>query len=215
MKGTFFAILFVILFALPVKASPPDWCVRILIEDSGDDVIDSAGSGCLISPEYIITNYHIAVDSNKIHILFSNWDTTTATLVKKDKIRDLALLKIDKTYRKPCTLASRSRLSESVSITGYGQGLWGVGQGKVSKFLNARRNLRETHLLVTGYGARPGDSGGAVLNAAGELVGINSRAGATTTVIIRVEEIKSFVKDKKITLQTSEAPVGWVVEISP
>lgn len=191
-----FALLLVLLFASPTVAAPPNWCVRVCAHLDNDGVIDSNGTGCLLDSKYVITNAHVVGDSKEVYVRFPDWHHIRVTVVKKDKIRDLALLYMGSTFHQGCPTAKTSVPGQVVLIGGYGQGLWGTGKAKFSATYDAKPKLKDTFMWCHGYTARPGDSGGYITNKYGQLVGIIMTRNDNGTGGIRIEEIRQFTRGR-------------------
>jgi serine protease Do len=138
------------------------------------------GTGfCISSDGYILTNYHVICDSEKLSVFFHNEQEFDAQVVGFDANTDIALLKIAATGLKPFTFANSDavRIGEFVVALGhpYSEKLTftlGVVSGK-------NRHHRDDTLRVGVYiqtdaAINPGNSGGPLLNSQGEVVGMNS-----------------------------------------
>ncbi|MEZ4961046.1 MAG: trypsin-like peptidase domain-containing protein [Saprospiraceae bacterium] len=148
---------------------------------SGYDPV-SGGSGVIISPDgYIITNNHVIDGGGKVEVTLFNKRIYTAEVVGKDPFTDLALLKINA----PGLQAIRYGNSDDVQV---GEWVLAVGNpfnltstvtaGIVSakgRNIDILRGLYSIESFIqTDAVVNPGNSGGALVNMAGELVGINS-----------------------------------------
>ncbi len=142
----------------------------------------SSGSGVIISPDgYIITNHHVTADGSKIEVTFHDKRKEEAKLIGSDPATDLALLKVN--------AAGLSFLeygnSEQVEV---GQWVLAVGNpfnlsstvtaGIISAKARSINILREAYavesFIQTDAAVNPGNSGGALVNERGELIGINA-----------------------------------------
>jgi putative serine protease PepD len=151
------------------------------------------GSGEVIRSEgYILTNNHvisIAANGGSVEVLFSDGQTAPATITGRDPQTDLAVLKVDTTHQlKVIALGSSSsvKVGEPVVAIGAPLGLSGtVTSGIVSaldRTVQVPGENDTSALLVsalqTDASINPGNSGGALVNCAGQLVGVPT-AGAT------------------------------------
>jgi putative serine protease PepD len=151
------------------------------------------GSGEIIKSDgYILTNNHvisIAADGGSVEVLFSDGASVPATIVGRDVLTDLAVLKVQSTEgMKPIALGSSSsvQVGQPVVALGAPLGLSGtVTSGIVSaldRTVEVPADNDQSALLVsavqTDAAINPGNSGGALVNCAGQLVGVPS-AGAT------------------------------------
>jgi putative serine protease PepD len=151
------------------------------------------GSGELIrSDGYILTNNHviaIAADGGSVQVLFADGTSEPATIVGRDVLTDLAVLKVASTEgMQPIAIGSSASLvvGEPVVVLGAPLGLSGtVTSGIVSaldRTIEVPAEGDTSALLVnavqTDAAINPGNSGGSMVNCDGQLVGIPS-AGAT------------------------------------
>ena len=138
-------------------------------------VIDKAG--------HIVTNYHVIEGANEIEVRFSNDDTLNATLVGSDPSTDLALLRVDATARAltPLTLADSETVEVGDTVVAIGNpfGLERtVTSGIVSalqRAVTAPNGFAIDHVIQTDAPINHGNSGGPLLNARGEVIGVNSQ----------------------------------------
>lgn len=148
-----------------------------------------SGSGVVYNIEgdhaYIVTNNHVIEGAKKIEISLQSGETTTAELVGKDALSDLAVLKIDAKYAETVLEFGDSdtlRAGDQVTAIGNPLGLdfsGTVTQGIVSaveRSINVETSAGdwELNVIQTDAAINPGNSGGALLNASGEVIGINS-----------------------------------------
>ncbi|REB07962.1 PDZ domain-containing protein [Sporosarcina sp. BI001-red] len=147
------------------------------------------GSGVVFKTEgtdaYIITNNHVIENAGKIGITTASGEETDAVLVGTDPLTDLAVLKMDKKYAEG-TLSfgdsAKLRAGDAVVAIGNPLGLdfsGTVTQGIVSAptrsiDVDTSAGKWEMDVIQTDAAINPGNSGGALLNTAGELIGINS-----------------------------------------
>lgn len=147
------------------------------------------GSGVVFKTEgsdaYIITNNHVIEDASKIGITTASGEETEAVLVGTDPLTDLAVLKMDKKYAEGALSygdSEKLRAGDAVVAIGNPLGLdfsGTVTQGIVSAptrsiDVDTSAGKWEMDVIQTDAAINPGNSGGALLNASGELIGINS-----------------------------------------
>lgn len=155
----------------------------------GEPTESGTGSGVIYKIEgnsaYIVTNNHVIENAEKIDIALENNETVTAELVGQDALTDLAVLKIHAQYAKqalPFGDSEALRAGDPVVAIGNPLGLEFSGtvtKGIVSakdRSINVNTSAGEWALNViqTDAAINPGNSGGALLNSAGEVIGINS-----------------------------------------
>ena len=147
---------------------------------------ESEGSGIVYSEDgYIITNYHVIEDalssSNAIvKITLSDEKEYEAKIVGTDEVTDLALLKIDATGLTPATFGKSSELEVGELAVAIGNPLGQEFAGSVTVgYVSALNRTittdgRTYHVIQTDAAINPGNSGGALVNAKGEVIGINT-----------------------------------------
>lgn len=149
---------------------------------------ESVGSGIIVSQTdtelLILTNNHVISDNDTLTVTFSNEDSVEAVVKGADSDKDLAILAIDLDDMSNETLSSIAiatlgdsdalQVGETViaigNALGYGQS---VTTGVVSA-LNRTIDGIDSELIQTDAAINPGNSGGALLNANGEVIGINT-----------------------------------------
>jgi Do/DeqQ family serine protease len=143
------------------------------------------GSGVIISEDgYIVTNNHVIKDASEIEITLNNKKTYKAKLIGTDAKMDIAVLKIDADEKLPYTVFADSdnvKVGEWVLAVGNPYNLTStVTAGIVSA---KARNLDTNGIqsfIQTDAAVNPGNSGGALVNTHGELVGINTMISSQT-----------------------------------
>ena len=139
-----------------------------------------AGSGVILTSDgYIVTNNHVVQDADELTVKLNDNREFKARIIGTDKTTDLALIKIEATNLKPITVANSDnlKLGEWVLAIGNPFSLTStVTAGIVSakaRSLGATPGSIES-FIQTDAAINPGNSGGALVNAKGELVGINA-----------------------------------------
>ena len=175
-----------------------------------------SGSGVIIRPDgYIVTNNHVVSGATKIEVTLNNNKTYEAKIIGTDPATDVALIKVEAEGLPtvPFGDSDKLRLGEWVLAIGspLGYELRGtITAGIVSakgRSMGASRDPREQNQLKiesfiqTDAAVNPGNSGGALVNKAGELVGINtaivSQTGAYSgySFAVPVNIVKKIVDD--------------------
>ena len=140
------------------------------------------GSGVIIRPDgYIVTNNHVISGADAIEVTLENDKVYPATLVGTDPATDIALLKIE-AENLPCIEMGDSdqlRLGDWVLAIGSPYDLRstitaGIVSAKGRSLPNYDGQFRVESFIQTDAAVNPGNSGGALVNTAGELVGINT-----------------------------------------
>ena len=145
------------------------------------------GSGVIVSPDgYIITNYHVIENNNTIEITTNDNKTYDAKVIGTDPDTDIAVLKIDADQKLPYVFFGNSdttRIGEWVLAVGNPFNLnstvtAGIISAK-SRDLNKRDRKNESY-IQTDAAVNRGNSGGALVNTNGELIGINTAISSMT-----------------------------------
>ena len=145
------------------------------------------GSGVIVSPDgYIITNYHVIENNSTIEITTNNNKTYTAKVIGTDPDTDIAVLKINADKKLPYIYFGNSdttRIGEWVLAVGNPFNLnstvtAGIISAK-SRDLNKRYRKNESY-IQTDAAVNRGNSGGALVNTNGELIGINTAISSMT-----------------------------------
>jgi putative serine protease PepD len=170
------------------------------------------GSGVVLrSDGFVLTNNHVvanAASGGSVSVVFNDGSTSTARIVGTDQEDDLAVIKVEKTGLAAATLGASSavRVGDAVLAVGSPLGLTGtVTAGIVSALnrpvdttqdqqqapsdpfgLNQQQQQATTSTVIsaiqTDAAINPGNSGGPLLNAAGQVIGINSAIASTGSV---------------------------------
>ncbi len=152
-----------------------------------------SGSGVIISDDgYIVTNNHVVDGADEVTVVMNDKKTITAKVIGKDAATDLAVLKVEETNLPYLSFGNSDdlRLGQWVLAVGYPLSLEttvtagivsakyrniGINQTKIGNGSAAVESFIQTDAAVN-----PGNSGGALVNAKGELVGINSAIASPT-----------------------------------
>lgn len=145
------------------------------------------GSGVIISPDgYIVTNNHVIENSTKLQVTLNNNKSYAAELIGTDPETDIALLKIEADEDLPYLAFGDSdqiQLGEWVLAVGNPFNLTStVTAGIISakaRDLNSRDNNIQS-FIQTDAAVNPGNSGGALVNTRGDLIGINTAITSQT-----------------------------------
>lgn len=152
-----------------------------------DNVSVGFGSGVVISPDgYIVTNNHVVNGATKIEVIFNDKHQREATIIGKDPTTDIALIKVDAKDLDYITFgdSDKVRLGEWVLAVGNPFNLTStVTAGIVSAKARNINILGEGTIesfIQTDAAVNPGNSGGALVNVDGELIGINAAIATHT-----------------------------------
>jgi serine protease Do len=140
----------------------------------------SLGSGVIVSPDgYIITNNHVVDGATDVKVEFSNKEKYSAKIVGTDKYTDVAVLKIDKTGLPTLPFADSGKVQVGDVVLAIGEP-FGLGGTVTMGIVSAKgRSLggqieRYEDFIQTDAAINHGNSGGALIDTRGELVGINT-----------------------------------------
>ncbi len=205
-------------FYSPTLAAPPGM-VRVYVHTDNDTVADIYGSGAIISPTLILTNWHVvekrrqdsAENDRSVQVRFIDGTRSNAAVLQQDKTWDIALLKIHPTKFKPFPLGVRPVPGQIATYHGFGGDYEYVARtGKISPVFQYPRAFPNDpdFIIVLGVLARGGDSGGPITDKGGAVIGL-LRATSTTydkyvlgTSIDRIEKtfdvyLKDVIKVQK------------------
>jgi len=138
---------------------------------------------------HIVTNYHVVEGARSVEVSFSNKDTLKAKIVGTDPSTDIAVLKVDAHSRAltPLTLGNSDavRVGDSVVAIGNPFGLdRSVTAGIVSALqreIQAPNSYAIDHVIQTDAAINHGNSGGPLIDARGEVIGVNSQIQTGST----------------------------------
>lgn len=145
-------------------------------EGSGVVYMKSSGKG------YIVTNNHVISGSDAVQVLLANGKTVNAKVVGKDSTTDLAVLSIDAKYvTQTAQFDDSKHLEAGQTVIAVGSPLGSeyastVTQGIISapaRTISTSSGNQQT-VIQTDAAINPGNSGGALVNSAGQVIGINS-----------------------------------------
>lgn len=162
------------------KMVSPSVC-EIICYGEGNLAPVSKGSGIVISEDgYVITNAHVVEDAKGVKVAFTDGNEYKAELIGKDSKTDLAVIKIEATGLTPAELGNSDQmeLGEQVVTIGNPGNLSGtITVGYVSGLHRKVRTDSSQYLMnciQTDAAVNPGNSGGALVNMYGQVVGIVS-----------------------------------------
>ena len=141
----------------------------------------ASGSGFIISEDgYIITNYHVIEGASSIKVTTYSGDSYDATVVGYDESNDIAVLKVNATGLSPAVIGDSDNMNVGDSVVAIGNPLgeltFSLTSGAVSA-LNREVTLSNgvtMDLIQTDCAINSGNSGGALFNMYGEVVGITN-----------------------------------------
>jgi len=143
------------------------------------------GSGVIISEDgYIVTNNHVIKDANELEVTLNNNKSYKAKLVGTDSKMDIALLKIDADEKLPySTFADSDAVKVGEWVLAVGNP-YNLNSTVTAGIVSAKARNLDTRgiqsFIQTDAAVNPGNSGGALVNTRGELVGINTMISSPT-----------------------------------
>ncbi|WP_218932030.1 S1 family peptidase [Adhaeretor mobilis] len=167
------------------RSQQPHPAVARIIVPEGEAT--SYGSGTLVDIRddfgLVITNWHVVRDAKgPIEVLFPDGYHSKARSLKIDADWDLAALVVWRPKAPPVTVTEHApRPGETLTICGYGHGIYRSATGKCTQYYAPEINLPR-HMVELDVQARQGDSGGPIFNERGELAGVLFGAGKGTTL---------------------------------
>ena len=178
----------------------------------------SLGSGVIVSPEgYVLTNHHVIEAADEIEIALADGRKVKASVIGSDPETDLAVVRVDMESLPTMTFghSDNARVGDIVLAIGNP---FGVGQTVTMGIISA---LGRTHLgintfenfIQTDAAINPGNSGGALVDASGNLIGINtaivSRTGGSLGIgfAITASVAKQIMEQ---IIQTGGVTRGWI-----
>ena len=207
-----------------------------------------SGSGIIISKDgYIVTNNHVVENASEVKVMLNNSKEYSAKIIGTDYKTDLAVIKIDETDLTYATLGDSSTLEVGELAVAIGNPLGKEFAGSVTAGIISALNRtvtvedKQLTLIQTDAAINAGNSGGALVNCYGEVIGINTVKISGSGIenlgfAIPINEAKPIIEELKsngyvtgrplfgiscrdITEEISRAygfPVGiYVIQVSP
>ncbi|MEJ2463652.1 MAG: trypsin-like peptidase domain-containing protein [Candidatus Thiodiazotropha sp.] len=152
----------------------------MLPEQTRQRLETSLGSGVIVTPDgYMLTNHHVIEGADEIKVVLADGQSVSVSVVGSDADSDVAVLKIDTDRPLPAIPFGKSGGHQVGDVVLAIGNPFGVGQtvtqgiisatGRSHLGINAFENFIQTDAAIN-----PGNSGGALVNANGELIGINT-----------------------------------------
>jgi len=168
--------------------------VTVEVTDGGELL----GSGVLWSPGFVVTNAHV-VRRREVALRLVDGGLVHARLLGRDPDADLALLGVPGTGLPSATLAEPGsvRIGSFVAAVGHPLGVRGaLTTGIVCAMGPIDRSGRTW--IQADLRLAPGNSGGPLADAAGHIVGLNSRAAGPLALAVPMDQVKHFVRDTRV-----------------
>ena len=211
-----------------VSASNPLYRDPILRQFFGDALgnpaertISNLGSAVILSNEgYLLTNNHLITGGDQIQVMLQDGRATTAEIVGTDPETDLAVLRIDLPDLPTALLNETDPLQVGDVVLAIGNP-FGVGQTVIMGIVSATGRHRlglSTYedFIQTDAAINPGNSGGALINARGQLVGVNTAIFGKSEGIGFAIPIRLATKVMRAIVAAGYVARGWLgAEIQP
>jgi Do/DeqQ family serine protease len=148
----------------------------------------ATGSGVILSDDgYIVTNNHVIAQANEIEVVLNDKRSFTAQLIGTDPNTDIALLKIDATGLPTLEMGNSDDLKVGEWVLAVGNPFnltstvtAGIVSAKARNINILDADMKIESFIQTDAAVNPGNSGGALVNTRGELVGINTAIASQT-----------------------------------
>lgn len=175
------------------------------------------GSGVIISPDgYIVTNNHVIDGAVDIRVTMSNKEVLPAKLIGADPLTDLAVIKVNGTNLPSVPWGNSASLHPGQTVLAFGNPYgyrFTVTRGIISALNRPNPDPSDRHkpgeFIQTDAAINPGNSGGALVDARGELIGINtfliSNSGSFSGMGFAIPSqivqptVETLIRDGKIT----------------
>ena len=191
---------------------------RFFFGDQDNEPQVGLGSGVIVSPTgYILTNNHVIEGADEIEVILNDSRRSRARVIGSDPDSDLAVLKVELDKLPVIVLGNSDSLQVGDPVLAIGNP-FGVGQTVTSGIVSAlgRNQLGINtfeNFIQTDAAINPGNSGGALVDASGNLLGINtaiySRSGGNMGIGFAIpvataqQVLESIVKEGQVTR-------GWI-----
>ncbi len=194
-----------------------EWCNRFA-GNGRSQMQSSLGSGVIVREAgYILTNNHVIDGADEILVAFADGQATTATLAGNDPETDLAVIKVAARGLTPITPADPATTEVGDIALAIGNP-FGIGQTVSAGIISAKGRAGISRspyddFIQTDAAINPGNSGGALIDANGDLIGINSlifsRSGGSEGIGFAIPaQLAIAILDEIV--ETGRVTRGWL-----
>ncbi|MFN4264119.1 MAG: S1C family serine protease [Aquabacterium sp.] len=211
-------VVSVVTSSSPARQQKGDQWFRYFFGEQPGQSQAGVGSGVIVSPEgYVLTNNHVVDSMDDIEVMLTDGRKASAKIIGTDPETDLAVLKVDLDRLPTITFGNSDNLMVGDAVLAIGNP-FGVGQTVTAGIVSAlgRNQLGINtfeNFIQTDAAINPGNSGGALVDAQGNLVGINSAIysrsggnlgiGFAIPVSVARQVMESLIKEGQVTR-------GWI-----
>ena len=158
---------------------------------------ESSGSGFIVTPQgHIVTNAHVVEAATTVAVRLFGGELLPAEAMAVDPERDLAILKVERDELPTVRLGSTDGVEVGDEVIAIGNALDIIGEPTVTsgivsgldRYLEFPDGKRLVRLIQTDAAINPGNSGGPLVNAAGEVIGVNTAIQAASSSIRGIAE---------------------------
>jgi serine protease Do len=155
----------------------------VIVDVATPDGGDGGGSGFIVTSDgLIVTNAHVVEGAESIEVRFFGGERTRAEAIGVDTTRDLAVLQVEVVNLPTVRLGSSAGVEVGDEVIAIGNAIGIVGEPTVTagivsglnRSIELQDDKRLVRLIQTDAAINPGNSGGPLVNAAGEVIGINT-----------------------------------------
>ena len=155
----------------------------VIVKVTTNESDEGGGSGFVVAADgHIVTNEHVVRDAETVHVRLFGGELVPADVVASDPTRDLAVLKVDRGGLPAARLGSTEGVEVGDEVIAIGNAFDIAGEPTVTagivsgldRFIDFPDGHRLVRLIQTDAAINPGNSGGPLVNAAGEVIGVNT-----------------------------------------
>jgi len=169
----------------------------VIVRITTDEGVEGGGSGFTVTPQgRIVTNAHVVEDAVTVDVRFFGGELVPAEVLASDPTRDLAILQVNRDGLPTVRLGSTDGVEVGDEVVAIGNALNIIGEPTVTfgivsglnRWIPLEDNKRLVRLIQTDAAINPGNSGGPLVNAAGEVIGVNTAIQAYSSSVRGIAE---------------------------